>query len=191
MVQPVTAAPAPPLAPPRLTVFDTGSEQCPAGAASGRARIHARAGKECHQPPAVCAGGRHDLPPGDGRDDPGARSPSPDRWCRGALLGGPIGILGSVALNFVQELARLGSDTSRPPAPEGMSMGGSEAGVQTGMPGMTPAPGGYTTLATVTPDFLGGAATQVAEDGTPRDGTTVKQVLAAYEAGTLTGPGSA
>ena len=44
-------------------------------------------------------------------------------------------------------------------------------------------PGGYTTLATILPDFLGGGMT-VGTDGTP-----VRQAIAAYEAGSMTGAG--
>ncbi len=98
-------------------------------------------------------------------------------------MGGPLGIIGSVLLNFVMEIGRLGPDTSRPAVPEGMDVTGSEAPIRSISPGSITTPGGYTTLATTIPDFLGGPST-FAEDGTP-----VRQAIAAYEAGTMFGHG--
>ena len=93
-----------------------------------------------------------------------------------------MGLVGTLVLNAAMELARLGPDTSRPAAPEGMDATGSEAGVRSVSPGDPTKPGSYTTLATVTPDFLGGG-TAVA------DSTPVRRAIAAYEAGTATGYG--
>ncbi len=99
----------------------------------------------------------------------------------GAVLG-PLGILGSVMLHLGMELATLKPDTSRPPVPEGMSVTGAEAPMGAVTPGSITRPGGYTTLATTVPDWLGGA--QPGLDGTP-----VRQAIAAYAAGTMTGFG--
>ena len=95
----------------------------------------------------------------------------------GAILGGPVGAFGSVVLCLATELARLGPDTSRPAAPEGMTATGSEAGVQPVTPGTVTEPGGYTTLATTLPDFLGGGA------------VSGSFAMAAYNAGSAVGAG--
>ena len=70
-----------------------------------------------------------------------------------ALFGGPLGLVGSIFGNLIMELFSLKPDTSRPPAPAGMSATGSEAGVQPVTPG-TLTDNNYTTLATVQPEFL-------------------------------------
>jgi hypothetical protein len=74
----------------------------------------------------------------------------------GAIFGGPLGVMGSIVMNFATELARMGPDLSRPAVPLGMSQTGSEAGMEPVTPGTSTVPGGYTTLATTLPDFLGG-----------------------------------
>jgi hypothetical protein len=94
-------------------------------------------------------------------------------------------------MNFVSELIRLGPDTSRPAAPEGMSQTGSEAGVQPVSPGSITTPGGYTTLATTLPDFLGGglpSGTAVAGDGTDAP-SQIAQAGGATDLGRATGLG--
>ena len=139
---PLPARPSLPIAPPRLTIFDTGSEQCPQGQLPGaleftpeEARnalnplqyvpvvgmIYRQATGETIPPPMIIAGS----------------------VVTGAIFGGPIGILGSVLLNAAVELARLGPDTSRPPVPEGFDVTGSEAGVRSVSPGSGRQAGGY------------------------------------------------
>ena len=98
----------------------------------------------------------------------------------GAVMG-PVGILGSVLLQFGIALATMKPDTSRPPVPEGMSVTGAEAPMGAVTPGSIATPGGYTTLATVVPDWLGG--------GPGPGGMTVRTAIAAYQAGAATGLG--
>lgn len=182
MVQPVSAALSLPLAPPRLTVFDTGAEQCPQGQLPVAGVLSDAEARNVRNPlqymPVVGMIYRQAT----GETIPPAFQIA-GSIASSAAMGGPLGIVGSVLLNFVSELARLGPDTSRPPVPMGMDATGSEAGVRTGLPGNDTPAGGYTTLATAMPDFLGGP-TSLAADGTP-----IRQVLAAYEAGTLVGHG--
>jgi hypothetical protein len=169
-------------APPRLTVFDTGSEQCPQGQLPGALQfkpgemqnalnplqyvpvvgmIYRQATGETIAPPVQILGS----------------------VATGAMFGGPIGVLGSVLMNVVLELARLGPDTSRPPVPEGMDVTGSEAPIRAVSPGDKRPDGSYLTLATTLPDFLGGP-NAIGDDGKP-----VRKAIAAYEAGTAMGFG--
>ena len=80
-----------------------------------------------------------------------------------AVTGGPVGLAGAVLMGLVEELVRLGTDTSRPAAPAGMQATGSEAPMAAVTPG-TLEEGQYTTLATNTPAFLQ-SPVLVAEDG--------------------------
>lgn len=80
--------------------------------------------------------------------------PLPLQVAGSLLTGGPPGALGAAVVGFLTELIRMGPDTSRPPAPMGMSVTGSEAGMQPVTPGQPTEKGGYTTLATTIPDFL-------------------------------------
>lgn len=101
-----------------------------------------------------------------------------------AVFGGPVGAFGSMLMSLVEELIRLGPDTSRPAAPAGMQATGSEAGVQPVTPG-TAAPGTYLTLATVQPDFLPGPtmyadATAAASPSQP-DAATQLRAAQAYK----------
>ena len=182
MVQSVTASASLPNAPIRLTAFDTGSEQCPQGQLPGAAVFRPGEAQNALNPlqyvPVVGMIYRQAT----GETVPPMMSIA-GSVATGAMFGGPIGIIGSVLMNFAQELFRIGPDTSRPAVPYGMSVTGSEAGVQTGLPGQTMPADGYTTLATVLPDFLGGGATAVAED------TPARQAIAAYEAGSMYGHG--
>lgn len=185
MIQPATAQPLP-IAPPRPTVFDTGAEQCPQGQLPGPAELTPEEAKNGLDP--------LQFVPVFGmiyRAITGAPVSPPfviaGSVVSAAAFGGPLGVLGSVLLNTAMELARLGPDTSRPPVPEGMDATGSEAGIRPVSPGSITTPGGYTTLATILPDFLGGGLpenTALAQGGTP-----ARQVIAAYEAGTMTGAG--
>ena len=180
MVSPI-AAPPPPPAPLRAIVFDTGSEQCPQGQLPGPLDFTPQEASNAANPlqyvPVV--GMLY-------RQATGETIPPPMQIAgsiaSGAVLGGPAGVLGAVLLNFVLELGRLGADTSRPPVPAGMDVTGSEAGIRSVTPGSL-AGGEYTTLATVVPDFLGGGTAFASNSPAAR------QVIAAYEAGTMTGAG--
>ncbi len=181
MVNDAAIAPTMPYAPPRLTVFDTGSETCPQGQLPGPAAFSDEEALHALNPlqhlPII--GMIYRQVTGESVPPPLSIAGS---VVSGALFGGPLGILGSVVMNLAMELVRLGPDTSRPPVPEGMDVTGSEAAMRPVTPGSITAPGGYTTLATVLPDFLGGV--QRGSDGTP-----VQHAIAAYEAGTMTGHG--
>ncbi len=83
----------------------------------------------------------------------GEQIPSTMRVAGAGILGGPLGMLGAAFMGLLEELIRMGPDTSRPPTPVGMSQTGSEAGMEAVTPG-TLTNGAYTTLATVTPEFL-------------------------------------
>ncbi len=114
-----------------------------------------------------------------------------------AMFGGPLGVIGAALGEFLAELVSMGPDTSRPAVPEGMSVTGSEAGVQPVSPGTGPADG-YTTLATTTPQWLrASSAMELALVGDPRRGlpdfdqpTNPKQGVAAYQLAMTNGPGS-
>lgn len=83
----------------------------------------------------------------------GQEIPTTMRVLGAGLVGGPLGMLGAGVMGLVVEIIRMGPDTSRPPAPAGMSQTGTERPMDTVSPGEVPA-GGYTTLATVVPEFL-------------------------------------
>ena len=85
----------------------------------------------------------------------GEQIPTTMRVAGAGILGGIPGMLGAALMSFLEELIRMGPDTSRPPVPAGMSQTGSEAPMDPVTPG-TLAPGQYTTLATIQPEFLGG-----------------------------------
>lgn len=178
-----TAPSALPIAPPRLTVFDTGSETCPQGQLPGEAVFSVDEAKNASNPlqymPVV--GMLY-------QQATGQQTPAPlsilGSVAVGAAFGGPAGVVGSVLLNFMQEMVRLGPDTSRPAAPEGMDATGSEAAIRPSSPGSITQPGGYTTLATVLPDFLGGGADTQLAVADP-SAAQVRVALNAY-AGTMT-----
>ena len=180
-----TTAPTTPIPPPRPMVFDTGSESCPQFGLPGAAVFSVDEAKHALNPlqhlPVV--GMLY-------RQATGETLPAPlsimGSVAMGAIFGGPIGILGSIAFNLAEELFRMGPDTSRPAVPEGMEAAGAEAGIRPISPGSITQPGGYTTLATVLPDFLGGGATQQAgpDGGSP----PIRLALDAY-AGTMMGHG--
>ncbi len=116
----------------------------------------------------------------------------------GAAFGGPLGVVGTIGMSFLQEVLMLKPDTTRAAVPEGMDVTGSEAAMRSVTPGSITDPKAYTTLATVNPDFLGGAAgaTQFASADCPSspDDTAqaaarpVQMALNAY-AGTMMGNG--
>ena len=182
MVQPVAATPPLSFAPSRLTVFDTGSEQCPQGQLPGQLEFTPEEAENALNPlqyvPVV--GMLYRQATGETVPPPFLIAGS---VVSSAIMGGPLGVVGSLLVNFVMELARLGPDTSRPAVPEGMDVTGSETAMRNVSPGSITTPGGYTTLATTIPDFLGGSSA-FAEDGTP-----YHKVFAAYQAGTMFGGG--
>ncbi len=186
MTDATAVTPPLPIAPPRLTVFDTGAETCPQGQLPGAAVFSVDEAEHALNPlqhlPVV--GMLYRQATGDSLPAPLSILGS---VALGAIFGGPIGIAGSVALNFVQELVRMGPDTSRPAVPEGMDVTGSEAAMRPVSPGSVTEPGGYTTLATVLPDFLGGAAA-LGADGTANASAEVRLALNSY-AGTMMGAG--
>ena len=105
----------------------------------------------------------------------GEQIPSTMRVAGAGILGGPLGMIGAALMGLLEELIRMGPDTSRPPVPEGMSQTGSEAGVQPVTPG-TASEGSYTTLATVTPEFLQNSpATLLAQNATAAYQTTMTE----------------
>ena len=175
---------APLVSPPRLTVFDTGSETCPQGQLPGAAVFTVDEEKNALNPVQYV--------PVVGmiyRQATGETIPPPlsilGSVASGAVLG-PIGILGSVLFNFVQEMFRVGPDTSRPAAPLGMEAAGKEAGMHILGPGEKAPTNSYTTLATSLPDFLGGGTEFAGTDQSPGQ---VRVALEAYS-GTMTGPGN-
>ena len=83
--------------------------------------------------------------------------PAPMRILGAGIFGGPMGMIGAALVCLADEVFSMAPDTSRPALPAGMSQS-AEAGVQPG----TVEPGGYTTLATTLPDWLGGASPEQA-----------------------------
>ena len=82
----------------------------------------------------------------------GEQIPSPMRVAGAGILGGPLGMIGAGLMSLFEAIIKMGPDTSRPAVAAGMSQTGSESGVEPVTPG-TKTEGGYTTLATSTPDF--------------------------------------
>ena len=85
----------------------------------------------------------------------GETVPTPIKIAGSAILGGPVGVAGAVLMGLFQELLRMGPDLSRPAAPEGMSLS-AEGAMSPVTPGAPMQEGGYLSLATTNPDFLGG-----------------------------------
>jgi len=67
------------------------------------------------------------------------------------IFGGPMGMVGAALTCLASEIFSMPPDLSRPALPAGMSQS-AEAGIQPG----PIEPGGYVTLATAAPDWLGG-----------------------------------
>ena len=172
MIQDATAASAP--------GFDVGGEGCPQGWLPGKAVFSDEEALHALNP-------LQHLPVVGMiyRQATGQTVPPPLSIAGSVAVGavmGPLGVLGSVMLQFGIALATMKPDTSRPPVPEGMSVTGAEAPMGAVTPGSITVPGGYTTLATVVPDWLGGGAAAP-------DGTAVRTAIAAYQAGSATGLG--
>ena len=83
----------------------------------------------------------------------GEQIPTTMRVAGAGLIGGPLGMIGAAFMSLLEELIRMGPDTSRPATPAGMSVTGSEAGVQPVTPGMLTGTQ-YVSLATQLPEFL-------------------------------------
>lgn len=94
----------------------------------------------------------------------GETVPATMRVAGAGLIGGPLGMLGAGLMGLLEALLSLGPDTSRAPAPAGMSNTGSEAGVEPVTPG-TLGEGAYTTLATTVPEFLSAPNTALVQNG--------------------------
>ena len=97
--------------------------------------------------------------------------PAPLKIAGAGIFGGPLGMIGAAVGELLITLFTLSPDTSRPPAPAGMSVTGSQAGVQPVTPG-TLTDKQYTTLATALPQWLRPSTPeQLALAGDPRRGT--------------------
>jgi len=96
--------------------------------------------------------------------------PAPLKILGAGIFGGPAGMLGAALGELFTTILTLPPDTSRPPAPAGMSATGSEASVEPVTPG-TLGKGEYTTLATVQPEWLHASTPeQLAMIGDPQRG---------------------
>ncbi len=93
----------------------------------------------------------------------GEQIPATMRVMGAAITGGPLGALGAGLMGLLEAIFTMEPDQTRPAVPAGMSATGSEAAMEPVSPGEL-AEGAYTTLATVTPEWLGGA-TQFASRG--------------------------
>jgi len=100
----------------------------------------------------------------------GDEIPAPFKILGAGIFGGPAGILGAAIGELFSEIIGMGPDTSRPPAPAGMSVTGSEAAMQPVTPGTT-GKDEYTTLATMQPEWLRPSTPEeLAMIGDPRRG---------------------
>lgn len=113
------------------------------------------------------------------RAETGDEIPAPLKILGAGILGGPLGILGAAITELLTTIIALGPDTSRPPAPAGMAVTGSQAGMQPVTPG-TLGKGEYLTLATTQPEWLRPSTPeQLALVGDPRRGTNAYKAAAA------------
>ncbi len=83
----------------------------------------------------------------------GEQIPTTMRVAGAGILGGPLGMIGAAFMSLLEEIVQMKPDTSRPPTPAGMSVTGSEAGVEPVTPG-TMTGTQYVTLGTEAPEFL-------------------------------------
>ena len=112
------------------------------------------------------------------RAETGDEIPEPLKILGAGILGGPLGILGAAITELFTTIIAMGPDTSRPPVPAGMSVTGSQAGVQPVTPG-TLGKGEYLTLATTQPEWLRPSTPeQLALVGDPRRGTNAYKAAA-------------
>ena len=112
------------------------------------------------------------------RAETGDEIPAPLKVMGAGILGGPLGILGAAVTELFTEIIAMGPDTSRPPAPAGMAVTGSQAGMQPVTPG-TLGKGEYLTLATSQPEWLRPSTPeQLALVGDPRRGTNAYKAAA-------------
>lgn len=112
------------------------------------------------------------------RAETGDEIPEPLKILGAGILGGPLGILGAAFTSLLTEIIAMGPDTSRPPAPVGMSVTGSEVAMQPVTPG-TAGKDEYLTLATTLPEWLRpSTAEQLAMVGDPRRGMDAYQAAA-------------
>jgi hypothetical protein len=101
----------------------------------------------------------------------GETIPTPIRVLGAGITGGGLGMIGAAFMSLLEELIRMGPDTSRPSTPMGMSQTGSESGMEPVTPG-TVTGNNYLTLGTTTPEFL--------QNNTP-DTAVVQNGAAAYQ----------
>lgn len=87
------------------------------------------------------------------RATPGQEIPTTMRVIGAGIVGGPLGMLGAGFMGILGAMFTLPPDLSRPAVPAGMSLTGSEQGVQPVSPGSL-SDGAYTTLATVRPEWM-------------------------------------
>lgn len=100
--------------------------------------------------------------------------PATMRVLGAGLVGGPLGMLGAGFMGIIEAMLTMKPDNSRPSVPAGMSATGSEAALDPVSPGELGA-GQYVTLATVQPEWLGPAATMLAENELGRGGAAYQQ----------------
>ncbi len=110
----------------------------------------------------------------------GETIPAPMRVAGAAIAGGPIGALTAGFSGLMEALLTMKPDLSRPAVPAGMSVTGSEAGVEPVTPGrLTGA--SYTTLATTQPEWLAGSDTQFAATDPGRGASTYRQAATEWQ----------
>lgn len=119
----------------------------------------------------------------------GDEIPAPLKILGAGIFGGPLGILGAAIGELVAEIIAMGPDTSRPPAPAGMSVTGSEAPMQPVTPG-TIGKDEYITLATTQPEWLRPSTPEeLAMIGDPRRGMEAYQSASGRTLAQLSGSG--
>ncbi len=112
------------------------------------------------------------------RAETGDQIPEPLKVLGAGILGGPLGMLGAAVTELFTEIIAMGPDTSRPPAPAGMTVTGSQAGMQPVTPG-TLGKSEYVSLATTQPEWLRPSTPeQLALVGDPRRGTNAYKAAA-------------
>ena len=111
----------------------------------------------------------------------GETIPAPMRVLGAGIVGGPIGALTAGFMGIMEKALFSPPDLSRPAVPAGMSVTGSEAGVQPVTPG-TLTGTAYTTLATVRPEWLPSTdTTMLAAAGSRRGSDAYQQAATEYQ----------